>query len=523
MTSVRERIFQVLRAHDLSVIFGNPGSTELPLLEDFHGDYSYILGLQEASVVAMAVGYSFQVDNAAVVNLHTAAGVGNAMGAIVTAWHAQAPLIVTAGQQDRRQIYSEPFLWGRQAEFVLPYVKWSVEPHRSVDVPQAFERAYHVAMSEPKGPVFVSIPMDGMEDECPPVETRKVSYRTSPDPAAVREIAEVLATAKNIALIAGEQVDESNSMADLVKLAELLNCHVFSPPIQYRWSFPSRHELFRGVLPAAMGPIGERLSPYDVVLVLGSTVFKYYPYAPGPVIAEGTRVFQITNDPQMASRSVTGTSVVGDVSLALKQLLPLVKKRDSTTPPNRAPREPARSSIPPTFEYVEQLLGEAIPSNAVVFYESPTSEKYSRLNIVQPKSHFKTASGGLGFAMPAAVGAAIAQTERPVVAIIGDGSAHYCIQAIWTAVNYQAAVTFIILNNQEYAILKSFGMFLHEGGLPGLDVPGVDFEGLARGYGAGFQKVADPDQIVPVISAAIQSKRSSLIEIPVDRHVKPLM
>ncbi len=177
MTSVRERIFQVLKAHDLSVIFGNPGSTELPLLENFHGDYSYILGLQEASVVAMAVGYSYLIENAAVVNLHTAAGLGNAMGAIVTAWHSRAPLIITAGQQDRRQIYTEPYLWGRQQEFVLPYVKWSIEPHRSVDVPQAIERAYHIAMSEPKGPVFVSIPMDGMEDECPPIKTRKVELQ----------------------------------------------------------------------------------------------------------------------------------------------------------------------------------------------------------------------------------------------------------------------------------------------------------------------------------------------------------
>ncbi len=524
MTSVRERIFQVFRAHGLTVIFGNPGSTELPLLENFHGDFSYILGLQEASVVAMAVGYAFQSDNAAMVNLHTAAGVGNAMGAIVTAWHAQAPLIITAGQQDRRQIWTEPFLWGRQTEFVKPYVKWSVEPHRSIDIPQAIERAYHVAMSEPKGPVFVSIPMDGLEDECPEVETRKVSYRTAPNPAAILEIANALSKASRIALIAGEQVDATGSMADLVKLAELLKCHVFLPPIAYRWSFPSRHELFRGSLPAAMGAISQALSPYDTVLVVGSTVFLYYPYIPGPVIKEGTRVFQITNDPQMASRAATGTSAVGDVALALKQLLPLVRQREggASSSLHPAPSRENRSSMPPTSEYVEQLLAEAIPSSAIIFHEAPISEIHLRLNIVQSKSHFITASGGLGFGMPAAVGAAIAQTKRPVVAIVGDGSAQYSIQALWSAANYHAAVTFIVLNNTEYAILKAFGMSLREEGLPGLEVPGIDFEGLAKGYGVGFQRIHDPDQIVPGVREAIQSQKPSLIEIPIDRKVQPL-
>jgi benzoylformate decarboxylase len=189
MATVRERIFQVFRNHQLNTIFGNPGSTELPFLQDFPKDFSYILGLHEGSVVAMATGFSFIVDKPAIVNLHTTAGVGNAMGAIVTAWHAQAPLIITAGQQDRRQLFTEPLLWGKQVEFVKPYVKWSIEPHRSVDVPVAIERAYHVANTEPKGPVFVSIPMDGLEDECPPVEMRTVSYRSSPDPDAIVGVA----------------------------------------------------------------------------------------------------------------------------------------------------------------------------------------------------------------------------------------------------------------------------------------------------------------------------------------------
>jgi benzoylformate decarboxylase len=224
----------------------------------------------------------------------------------------------------------------------------------------------------------------------------------------------------------------------------------------------------------------------------------------------------------MASRSVTGSSAIGDVSLALEQLVPLVTQKDRKINPRKTPEKTHRT-IPPTSQYVESQLDEAIPTNAIVFHEAPTSERFSRIDITLPKSHFITASGGLGFAMPAAVGASIAQTERPVIAIVGDGSAQYSIQSIWSAANYKAPVTFIVLNNKEYAILKSFGMLLHEEGLPGLDVPGIDFEGLAKGYGVGFARILDPDQIASGVSSAIKSGKSSLIEIPIDPHVSPLM
>ena len=224
----------------------------------------------------------------------------------------------------------------------------------------------------------------------------------------------------------------------------------------------------------------------------------------------------------MASRAVTGTSVIGDVSLGIEQLLNLVKQREGPPPVHRKTHH-VNPSIPPTSEYVQERLAEAIPSNAVVFDEAPTSDKYNRLNLTGSKSHFHTASGGLGFAMPAAVGAAIAQIERPVVCIVGDGSARYSIQSLWSAANYNAAVTFIVLNNDEYGILKSFGMMLHEEGVPGLDVPGIDFEGLAKGYGVGFKRVVDPDQITSTVQNAIQSRKSSLIEIPIDPHVAPLL
>jgi benzoylformate decarboxylase len=523
MTSVRERIFEVFRAHGLNAIFGNPGSTELPFLQNFPKDFEYVLGLQEASVVALAVGYSFLKHEAALVNLHTTAGTGNAMGAIVTAWHAQAPIIITAGQQDRRQIRTEPFLWGRQVDFVKPYVKWSVEPHLATDVPETLERAYHVAMSEPRGPVFVSIPMDGLDDECDAIEVRQVSHRSAPDPEAVMEIARLFSQGKQIALIAGEQIDSAGATADVVELAERLGAPVFRSPLSHTWGFPTGHKLFRGELPAAMKPLAEKLQSFDTILVIGSSVFLYYPYVPGPVVKAGTRVLQITNDAAMASRSLTGTSVVGNISLAVRELLKIIQ-------PSEYPRESHRESnlrnversIPPSAEYVQQKLAEAIPPNAIIFDEAPTSERYFRAALNLPNSHFQTASGGLGFAMPAAVGAAIAQNHRPVLCIVGEGSAQYSIQSLWTATRHGAAVTFIIMNNGEYAILKSFGLLLHEEGVPGLDVPGIDFEGLAKGYGVGFKKIVEPEDIAPVVRDAIDSRKPNLINIPIDPKIGPL-
>jgi benzoylformate decarboxylase len=524
MATVKDRIYEILRAHGLNVIFGNPGSTELPFLQEYPGDFSYILGLQEASVVAMATGYSLVTDNAAVVNLHTTAGTGNAMGAIVTAWHERAPIIITAGQQDRRIIPTEPFLWGRQAEFVKPYVKWSIEPHRAVDVPFTIERAYHVAMSEPRGPVFVSIPMDGLGEECPPLEARRVSYRTAPDPGQISELRTTLLEGKRIAIVAGEEVDESGAIGELVTLAEKLAADVFLTPISYRWSFPSNHRLFRGRLPPAAGPLAQRLAPYDTVFVVGAPIFLYYPYVPGEAIKHGTKVLQLTCDSSMSSRALVGRSYVGNVKLGLEEILKQgVGERTGAPPPEkRGETTRAEPTRPPSPRYVHEQLAEALPENVVIFEEDPSTEVHFQAKILTGGSYFATASGGLGFAMPAAVGAALA-TKRPVVALLGEGSAQYSIQSLWSSAHYGAAVTFIIFNNSEYAILKSFGQLLRVKNVPGLDIPGIDFEGLAKGYGVAYRKITEPDQIVSVVKEATRSGKPSVVEIPVDPSVTPLL
>jgi benzoylformate decarboxylase len=524
MGTVREHVFETLRAHGILTLFGNPGSTELPFLANFPRDFRYILGLQEAAVTAMAIGHALAGDNAAAVNLHTFVGVGNAMSMIATAWHAQAPLLITAGQQDRRMIRTEPFLWGKQVEFVRPYVKWSVEPHRAVDVPEIIERGYHLAMTEPRGPVFISIPMDSLEDPCPPVVPREVSHRSAPDPGAVVRAASVLDRGTRIAIVAGSQADAALATADLVALAERLAAAVFLAPLSYRHSFPEDHRLYQGSLPPAQQPLADRLRPYDTLLVVGAPVFLYYPYVPGPPVHAGTEVVQLINDPSMASGALVGSSIVGDVALAVRQLLGLVKARARSAPPRRDPPAVGSASVPLRPDLVFGEMAKALPAHVILSVEAPSWQPFlmEHVRLHDPGSYYAAASGCLGFGLPAAVGIALARPDRPVVAIVGDGAAEYTIQGLWTAARYGVPVTFVVLDNREYAILKSFERFHHLKGVPGLDVPGVDFEGLARGYGLPFRRIAAPDEVRPALAAAFAAGVPNLVHVAIDPFVPRL-
>src|SRR5215208_6830861 len=258
MTTVREVTLDLLRELGMTTVFGNPGSTELPFLKDFPDDFSYVLGLQEASVLGMAEGYAKGAGNAALVNLHTAPGLGNAMGALVTAYHDKTPLVVTAGQQDRRHVALEPLLAGNLVDLAKPYVKRSHEPARAEDVPGEIQRAYHTAMQQPRGPAFVSIPIDDWEAEALPSEKRNVSYRTGPDPEDLARVARVLEESRRPAIVAGSDVDRAGAWDRLVRLAEKARAAVWTEGLPSRAGFPQDHPLFRGFLALARPQIAEQ-------------------------------------------------------------------------------------------------------------------------------------------------------------------------------------------------------------------------------------------------------------------------
>jgi benzoylformate decarboxylase len=246
VTTVREATYEVLRALGMTKIFGNPGSSELPFLKDMPKDFQYVLGLHERAAAGMALGYAMARGEAAFVNLHSIASAGNGLSAIIDAYYCHAPLVITTGQQDRRQIMAEPFLVSRAIDVVKPYVKWACEPLRAEDVPSAIARGYHVAMQPPMGPVFISIPMDDWNHSCQPVVARKVSQSVAPEPAALDEVVRAIDSSRKLALVAGSQIEEDRAGRDVIALAERLNADVYGEPIPSRWAFPRRHRLASG-------------------------------------------------------------------------------------------------------------------------------------------------------------------------------------------------------------------------------------------------------------------------------------
>jgi benzoylformate decarboxylase len=526
MATVREATFDLLRRLGITTVFGNPGSTELPFLKDFPEDFRYVLGLQEATVLGMAEGFAQGTGQAAMVNLHTGPGLGNAMGAMITAWHNKTPLLVTAGQQDRRHSALEPLLTGGLVELAQPYVKRSFEPVRAEDVPGEIRRAYHTAMQQPRGPVFVSIPMDDWDSEAEPLEDHDVIHRTAPDPDTIERFAKILTEARNPAIITGAGVDRSGSFYDAVALAERLAAPVWQDPISPLASFPQDHPLFQGHLPPAQKQLADQLSSHDAVLVLGAPVFLYYPFVPGPTVAEGTLVLHVSEDPEEAARAAVGTSVVGDVGLAIRGLTELLPALDRQPPQAQEPPPEPEAGTPMSVEYVMHTIAGVLPEEAVVFDETASSKaklhRYVRVN--RPGGYHTSAAGGLGFCMPGSVGFKLAVPERPVVCAIGDGSSMYSIQALWSAARYGADVAFIVVNNRGYSILKGFRDAIGAGdNVPGLDVEGIDFVGIAKGLGVDGELVEEAGDLQPAVKRAMNAGRPYLLGVVVDPEVPTLL
>jgi benzoylformate decarboxylase len=526
MATVREATFDLLRDFGITTVFGNPGSTELPFLKDFPEDFRYVLGLQEATVLGMAEGFAQGTGRAALVNLHTGPGLGNAMGAMITAWHNKTPLLVTAGQQDRRHSALEPLLTARLVELAQPYVKRSFEPVRAEDVPGEIRRAYHTAMQQPRGPVFVSIPMDDWESEAGPLEDHDVIHRTAPDPDAIERFAKILREARSPAIITGAGVDRSGAFYDAVTLAEMLAAPVWQDPISPLASFPQDHPLFQGHLPPAQRQLADQLGNHDVVLVLGAPVFLYYPYAPGPTVAGEARVLHVSEDPEEATRAAVGTSVVGDVGLAIRGLTELLPVVDRPPPQAQEPPPEPEAGTPMSVEYVMHTIAGVLPEEAVVFDETASSKakfhRYVRIN--RPGGYHTSAAGGLGFCMPASVGFKLAVPDRPVVCAIGDGSSMYSIQALWSAARYGVGVAFIVVNNRGYSILKGFRDAIGAGDrVPGLDVEGIDFVGISKGLGVDGELVGEAGELLPAVKRAMNAGKPYLLELVVDPEVPTLL
>ncbi len=525
MTTVREASFDLFREQGMTTMFGNPGSTELPMLADFPSDFRYVLGLQEAVVVGMADGFAQASGRTTMANLHTAPGVGNAMGAIFNAQANHSPLLITAGQQARAQITLQANLTNRDAiRMPHPLVKWSYEPARAEDVPLALAHGAHLAGLPPKGPVFVSLPMDDWYAEVDEADAREaigrqVSGRAVADPAAIRVLADRLNVAANPVMVAGPDIDASGAWEDAIVLAERQRLPVWATPAPGggRIGFPENHPNYRGVLPPAIGPVGQTLEGHDLILVVGSSVFPYYPYIPGPLLPEGAKLIAITSDPDEAARAPMGDALVADVKLTLAALLEDLPESTRPAPePNQGPQEiPPSDPLNPST--VHTALAEVFPEDGIVVLESPTSTLALRnqMRLSRPGSYYFAAGGGLGFGLAASLGVQLAQPDRPVVCVIGEGSVQYAVSAFWSAVAYKTPVTFLVVRNEEYGILKWFAEVEDVQGAPGLDLPKLDVAAIAEGYGITAHRVKDRDGVRDALSKSLASSQPELVEVPV--------
>lgn len=525
LVTVREASFALMRELGMTTVFGNPGSTELPFLDRWPDDFTYVLGLQESGVVGMADGFARATGRAAMCNLHSAVGVGHAAGNIFTAFRNQAPLVITVGQQARALLPGNPFLGATEAaNFPKPYVKWSIEPARAEDVPAAIAHAHRIAMQRPWGPTLVSIPMDDWSALTRPVPPRRVSVDVAPDPAMLDLLAEALGRAERPIFVVGPEVDQEGAGPALLALAEHGHVPILASPFASRMACLEDHPLFAGFLAAAPGAVAAGLAGYDCVVVIGAPVFTFHVAGECAVLHDGTPIFQLTADGEAAAAAASGTAIIGSMRLALPELLARLSPATRGAPALRAKPTVPQPAAPLPAEYLFAALRRAMPADAIVVEEAPSHRPalQQHLPVTRWGGFYTMASGGLGYSLPAAIGVAMAEPGTRVVAIIGDGSMMYSIQAIWTAVQHRLPLTIIVVNNAGYGAMRSFSRVLGVENAPGIELPGLDFTSLAAGMGCAGIRVEEAQALAAALDEAFATDGPMLIDVLVDHAIPHL-
>ncbi len=509
-STVRDATFDVLRRYGLTTLFANPGSTEVPFLTGLPDDLRFVLGLHEASVIGMATGFALGRNEPALALLHTTPGLGNAVSALATARVNRAPLVVLVGQQDRRHLALEPFLAGTRLDKLAgDYPVWVDQPVRPQDVPGAIARAAHEASTH-RGPAIVIVPMDDWSapaNDAEPAAAGRVLRAAAVGPE-IAEIAALLQGAASPAIVVGAGADDADTWAALVELAGRLVAPVWQEPFSARAGFPQDHRLFAGHLPADRPRLRATLAPYDVVLVVGGPVLRQYPYTEGRLAPVETQFAVITQDPVEAHRSPAAISLIAHPAAACVELARMLAQRETPPPatyvPPPAPAPPAPGA-PLRAAHVLQALADGVPRNAVIIEECPSNrpELLARMIVREPLGTISPAMGGLGFALPAAAGLRMARPDRPVVAVVGDGSSLYAIQALWSAVEYGAGALYVILANGGYAIMDRLAE--QQGGRGPWPTIDVDVAGLAESFGCAARKIDDYAALIDTFDEVLPS------------------
>jgi benzoylformate decarboxylase len=554
--SGKRAFLDLLKQEGVTVMFGNPGTTELPLMDAFavEHDIRYILGLQEAALMAMADGYAQASGDLAVLNLHVAPGLGNAMGMLYDAMKANAPVLVTAGQQDLEYIVTEPVLTADLPTLARPFVKWAAEVHRAEDLPRYVHRAVKTALAPPTGPVFLALPGDVLKNDADIdlLEPTRVAPRLRGDAAAVAAAADMLAKAERPVIIAGDAVAQSRAHKELIALAEAIAAPVYTEFVPNTASFPASHPLYRGSMTRSQAGVREVLDRHDLLFSVGGDLFTWSlpsaidPWPAGlPLIHLDTDPWQIgknypaqvaiLGDPKATLPEITAgvgarmtASAKNAVSARLKSMTDTIKK-DREAFRARARALAGKTPVQPLA--LLEAIGAMLPKNAVVIEEILSSAPGTRslINSDDEQSFFGLRGGGIGWGLPAAIGAKLALPDRPVVALVGDGSALYTVQGLWTAAHYRLPVVWVIFNNTSYRILKQRlvmlrGLAEQADNFVGMELtdPAIDFVGLARSLGIAAERAATVHDVTDLIAKGIESNAPLLIDVATDRNYKPV-
>jgi benzoylformate decarboxylase len=554
--SGKRAFLELLKQEGVEILFGNPGTTELPLMDALavENELRYVLALQEASVIGMADGYAQASGKLAVVNLHVTPGLGNAMGMLYDAQKAGSPILVTAGQHDQDFNTTEPILWADLPPIARPLVKWSAEVHRLADLPRLLHRAAKTAMAPPTGPVFLSLPGDILkaEGEVDLLAPTRVAAQLRGDPAAVKQAATILAEAKRPLIVAGDAVARSKAHAELIELAELIGAPVYSELVPSTASFPASHPLFRGAMTRMQGPIRKILEQYDVLFSVGGDLFTLSLPSDIEPMPAGLTLIHLDTDPwELGKNYPPQVAILGDPKTTLPDITETVRKamssgargaarerldaaKAATLAERDALKAKARAMAAQTPVQPLALLnaiGEMLPKDAVVIDETISSGAGIRslIRSDDPQSFYGLRGGGIGWGLPAALGVKLALPERPVLALVGDGSAMYTCQALWTAAHERIAAVFVILNNSSYRILKQRlvaqrGLAAQVDRFVGMELsdPAIDYVNLARSLGVAAERAASVHDATDLIAKGLKSDAPLLIDVPVDRNYKPV-
>ena len=542
--SGRECLLEILRSEGVTHIFGNPGTTELPLLDTLAGsdEFTFVLGLQEATVVGMADGYAQSTGRAAFVNLHTTVGLGNAMGNIVNANTTNVPMVITAGQQSRRHLAYDPLLSGDLVSQARPVVKWAHEVRSLEEMPLILRRAFHEANTEPKGPVFVSLPMDVIDEQSQVVIPPRshIFEEAAPDMTPIAEL--LLEAGKRVCMVGGDEVGRYDATQAAAEVAERLGCPVFGSPFFSGVPFPLQHPLWQGMLPPNFAQMRAQLKDYDRILLVGDQAFLSYTWSEEQPYPASTELIQFAVDRHKLGRAFAlRAGHCGSPRMLLDSLASTLWKRqrrtESSTMVAQARERKAAATLAMQTRIEELALQSplhplvathavlrTLGPEAIIVDECLVANPYVRqlFDATHHEQYLYVRGAGLGWGMPAAVGAALAHPDRPVTCLVGDGAAMYSPQALWSAAHFELPVTFVVFNNREYNILKNYmrardGYNAQAGRFIGMDLenPAIDYVAMARSMGVEAIKLREADELSAALFRAREKAKPMLIELTI--------